>query len=195
MAYREWGGCWRNPGGVPSAGLRRDKIWGLNRGAEVKGRTVGRSVWGAARTNHRSELLAPPSAKQQPGQSRPGCCLVEGGGFEPPKSSTTDLQSAPFGHSGTLPYVLRRRAGRGRMCVPFYTRDGVDGAGERNRTINLLITNQLLCLLSYTSRECFVPRHLSRGTVRRADGEGGCLVPRGGLEPPTQGFSVPCSTN
>ena len=26
------------------------------------------------------------------------------------------------------------------------------GAGERNRTINLLITNQLLCLLSYTSK-------------------------------------------
>ena len=25
------------------------------------------------------------------------------------------------------------------------------GAGERNRTINLLITNQLLCQLSYTS--------------------------------------------
>ena len=29
--------------------------------------------------------------------------LVEGGGFEPPKSATADLQSAPFGHSGTLP--------------------------------------------------------------------------------------------
>ena len=29
--------------------------------------------------------------------------LVGGGGFEPPKSSTTDLQSAPFGHSGILP--------------------------------------------------------------------------------------------
>ena len=53
--------------------------------------------------------------------------LVGGGGFEPPKSST--IQSAPFGHSGILPR----------------------GAGERNRTINLLITNQLLCLLSYTS--------------------------------------------
>ena len=24
-------------------------------------------------------------------------------GFEPPKSETTDLQSAPFGHSGTCP--------------------------------------------------------------------------------------------
>ncbi len=54
---------------------------------------------------------------------------MEGGGFEPPKSLTTDLQSAPFGHSGTPPF----------------------GAGDRNRTNNLLITNQLLCLLSYTS--------------------------------------------
>ena len=26
------------------------------------------------------------------------------GGFEPPKSATADLQSAPFGHSGTYPY-------------------------------------------------------------------------------------------
>ena len=56
--------------------------------------------------------------------------MVEEGGFEPPKSLTTDLQSAPFGRLGTPPYY---------------------GAGERNRTINLLITNQLLCLLSYTS--------------------------------------------
>ena len=30
--------------------------------------------------------------------------LVEGGGFEPPKQEATDLQSAPFGHSGTPPY-------------------------------------------------------------------------------------------
>ena len=26
--------------------------------------------------------------------------LVEGGGFEPPKAQLTDLQSAPFSHSG-----------------------------------------------------------------------------------------------
>ena len=31
--------------------------------------------------------------------------LVEGDGFEPSKSVTTDLQSAPFGHSGTPPYI------------------------------------------------------------------------------------------
>ena len=29
--------------------------------------------------------------------------LVDGGGFEPPKRSAADLQSAPFGHSGTHP--------------------------------------------------------------------------------------------
>ena len=38
--------------------------------------------------------------------------LVGAGGFGPPKSETTDLQSAPFGHSGTLPYSVIARAGR-----------------------------------------------------------------------------------
>ena len=39
-----------------------------------------------------------------------------------------------------------------RLFVPTKRAVGeVCGAGERNRTINLLITNQLLCLLSYTS--------------------------------------------
>ena len=56
---------------------------------------------------------------------------MEEGGFEPPKSLTADLQSAPFGRSGTLPYLI--------------------GAGGRTRTPDLLITNQLLYQLSYTS--------------------------------------------
>ena len=54
---------------------------------------------------------------------RLGFFLVGDGGFGPPKSVTTDLQSAPFGRSGNPPY----------------------GAGERSRTINRLITNQVLC--------------------------------------------------
>ncbi len=29
--------------------------------------------------------------------------MVEGGGFEPPKAEPTDLQSVPFGRSGTPP--------------------------------------------------------------------------------------------
>ena len=31
--------------------------------------------------------------------------MVGEGGFEPPKALLTDLQSAPFGHSGTHPYI------------------------------------------------------------------------------------------
>ena len=31
--------------------------------------------------------------------------MVEAGGFGPPKRNATDLQSAPFGHSGTLPNI------------------------------------------------------------------------------------------
>ena len=61
--------------------------------------------------------------------------LVGEGGFEPPKSLTTDLQSAPFGHSGTRPYFVLK----------------FSGAGGRTRTPDLLITNQLLYQLSYTS--------------------------------------------
>ena len=53
--------------------------------------------------------------------------LVGEGGFEPPKSLTTDLQSAPFGHSGIPPYSVRCAAGI--------------GAGRRTRTPDLLITN------------------------------------------------------
>ena len=34
--------------------------------------------------------------------------LVGDGGFGPPKSVTTDLQSAPFGRSGNPPYEARR---------------------------------------------------------------------------------------
>ena len=32
--------------------------------------------------------------------------MVVGGGFEPPKATPTDLQSVPFGHSGTPPIYL-----------------------------------------------------------------------------------------
>ena len=67
--------------------------------------------------------------------------LVEEDGFEPSKSKTTDLQSAPFGHLGTPPYEILKR-----------------GAGGRIRTPDLLITNQLLYQLSYTS-VCGTSRH------------------------------------
>ena len=68
-------------------------------------------------------------------KKKPDICNMSGlvgeDGFEPSKRNATDLQSAPFGHSGTLPYSI--------------------GAGGRIRTPDLLITNQLLYQLSYTS--------------------------------------------
>ena len=62
--------------------------------------------------------------------------LVDGGGFEPPKAVLADLQSAPFGHSGTRPYFPDKRA---RSI----------GAEDGTWTRNLLITSQLLYRLSY----------------------------------------------
>ena len=35
---------------------------------------------------------------------------MEGGGFEPPKASPTDLQSVPFDRSGTPPKILSCRS-------------------------------------------------------------------------------------
>ena len=57
--------------------------------------------------------------------------MVERGGFEPPKAEPADLQSAPFDRSGTSPVIA------------------LNGASEGNRTPDPLITNQLLCHLSY----------------------------------------------
>ena len=74
--------------------------------------------------------------------------LVEEGGFEPPKRIATDLQSAPFGHSGTPPHELV-------------------GAGGRTRTPDRLITNQLLYQLSYTS----TPARPQRKLFYQAEGE------------------------
>ena len=41
--------------------------------------------------------------------------MVEEGGFEPPKLEAADLQSVPFGHSGTPPYdeLVHSNAGAG----------------------------------------------------------------------------------
>ncbi len=74
------------------------------------------------------------NTRKNPSSYENGFFLVGRGGFEPPKSSTADLQSAPFGHSGTYPYYIQK-----------------NGAGGRTRTPDLLITNQLLYQLSYTS--------------------------------------------
>ena len=113
------------------------------------------------------------------------CFFVVGrGGFEPPKSKTSDLQSDPFGHSGICPYKLLN-------C----------GAGDWTRTHNLLITNQLLCQLSYTGIFGVLNRFASVRQVPLFNqslahfGATVWLVPWGGIEPPTGRFSVCCSTD
>ena len=55
--------------------------------------------------NH-ARLPIPPFPQMVPFSGFPRKGLVGRGGFEPPKSVTADLQSAPFGHSGTYPYVI-----------------------------------------------------------------------------------------
>ena len=40
----------------------------------------------------------------------PLSCSVGGDGFEPPKASPADLQSAPFGHSGNHPTAFALKA-------------------------------------------------------------------------------------
>ncbi len=71
--------------------------------------------------------------------------LVEGDGFEPSKAQLTDLQSAPFGHSG-IPrnYFSNLVVLFDELELFFQPNYLYFGAGGGNRTPNLLITNQLL---------------------------------------------------
>ena len=86
-----------------------------------------------SRINKRKNKKHPEMSKPKGFRSLRAFHMVGEGGFEPPKALPADLQSVPFGHSGIPPYSVR--------C----------GAGGRIRTPDLLITNQLLYRLSYTS--------------------------------------------
>ena len=106
---------------------------------------------------------------------RIGLFLVGEDGFDPSKRYAADLQSVPFGHSGTPPYIhfVYAPFGAGRRTRSIKDRLGLSlagnsppdcyilivrvslsicsgGAGRRTRTPDLLITNQLLYQLSYT---------------------------------------------
>ena len=64
------------------------------------------------------------------------------GGFEPSKAEPTDLQSAPFDHSGNSPSTIQKTQG----FLLFQTT--AFRAASRNRTGDLMITSQVLCQLS-----------------------------------------------
>lgn len=82
-----------------------------------------------------------------------------GEGFEPSKALPSDLQSDPFDRSGNPPVIVLFKFKPIRLLEslidrnPLFTR-----ATEGNRTLNLLITNQLLCQLSYSGLPVYQPR-------------------------------------
>ena len=102
-----------------------------------------------------------------PSYCSPNRLLVEGVGFEPTKAEPSDLQSGPFGHSGTPPEIQNKRREIVRPRTPYvndpparyfngskYLRTllvkfSASGAATRNRTLDLLITSELLYQLSY----------------------------------------------
>ena len=89
--------------------------------------------------------------------------VVEGGGFEPPKASPTDLQSVPFGHSGTPPHRQPGSTAGGSPWRPARAggHRAQGRAGEGTRTPNHLITNEMLYQLSYASGS-----RITRATAR-----------------------------
>ena len=100
--------------------------------------------------------------------------MVGRGGFEPPKTKSTDLQSVAFGRSAIFP------------CLHLFF-------------------NEVLCLIS-GSRKSSNYSGSSRVTLGASSPEAenlaivlvpleSLLVPRTGIEPVTQGFSVLCSTD
>ena len=107
--------------------------------------------------------------------------LVEEGGFEPPKSLTADLQSAPFGRSGTLPYSVS-------VSARFTER----GAGERT----LRLRSKSPPEISPKFPQAVPAREIWSNASRRSVD---ILIPAvelvNGLEPLTCWLQISCSTN
>ncbi len=77
--------------------------------------------------------------------------MVQGGGFEPPKLSRQIYSLIPLATREPLPKSRSFSAADPTLSTTSLFQGAKFGAGERNRTPNLLITSQLLCQLSYAS--------------------------------------------
>ena len=90
----------RIPGATSARGENRSRL-------EFRRRAVGGGDWSGRRdSNPRHpawKARALPLSYSRSSHSRG---MVEGEGFEPSKATPTDLQSVPFGHSGTPPFHL-----------------------------------------------------------------------------------------
>ncbi len=82
--------------------------------------------------------------------------VVGRGGFEPPKACASRFTVCPRWPLGYLPAfgqrTERRTNGKASALRDHFSTPILRGAGERIRTPDPLITNQLLYLLSYASR-------------------------------------------
>ncbi len=108
--------------------------------------------------------------------------VVEGVGFEPTKAEPSDLQSGPFGHSGTPPGIQHKRREIVRLRRP------------RVNDINVATPPP--------KRLCHPKAACANGTgnnlLRRPDrtaSRGALLVPPQGIEPWTFSLQVSCSTD
>ena len=157
-----------------------------NHGAEVQIKhTVGRGGYSLTCLLRKLIIPACRESSRLASESRTTALKRCGCAIHPLHSKKTDgsIESSVFWWA-EVDSNHRRQSRQIYSLLPLAARESarilyslIGGAGDRNRTNNLLITNQLLCQLSYTSKLPFR------------------VVPRGGIEPPTRGFSVPCSTD
>ncbi len=85
--------------------------------------------------------------------------MVQGGGFEPPKLARQIYSLIPLATREPLPKTSRHCPALAYHCQPVFLRNSPaysnniieNGAGERSRTPDRLITSQLLYQLSYAS--------------------------------------------
>ena len=83
--------------------------------------------------------------------------MVGEDGFEPSKRNVTDLQSAPFGHSGTPPYLELHVGVEPTTCWLQVSCSAIEpmkriyGGNNRDRTCDPLLVRQMLSQLSYAS--------------------------------------------
>ena len=126
----------RNPaGGVPSA---KHRIAGKGQGRAQKKRRNARANY----RNGTSQLPLPITQKAMPIKVSPFAWWEEvDSNYRSRRRQIYSLIHLAALESSRIQLMLRPRTGSGKT----------NGAGDWNRTHNLLITNQLLCQLSYTS--------------------------------------------
>ena len=101
----------------------------------------------------RKNMYGKMGAKKKPSSRRTVFSLVGRDGFEPSKSLTADLQSAPFGHSGTYPYLyaVGGAGGRTKIHKVYFPCLVKDLRTSQLKTIHRIVFLTLLTLSGFES--------------------------------------------